>query len=177
MGLCRNRYRGSPFSLQSQIRILNTAGEVLAVSGIPDLESDGGGAGASGLQNTYFESAGVQIGKGPIVIYSRNAQLPQVLPFNKEIPYSGPVPQEDMMLSVSASPYGYGFVAKTEFDPARRSSQSVSVLLLASDGQKLACLNFPMVPPMVRMSIDSVINAWLLASIFAVAIAILQAGS
>ena len=120
-GTLQEQVQGLSFLSQSQIRILNTAGEVLADSGVPDSNQMVAVLGASGLQNTYFESAGVPIGKGPIVIYSRNAQLPQVLPFNKEIPYSGPVPQEDMMLSVSASPYGYGFVAKTEFDPARRS--------------------------------------------------------
>src|SRR5678815_3938381 len=70
-------------------------------------------------------------------------------------------------------PYGYGFVARTKSDPTRRSTQSASLLLRTSDGQKLGVLEFSKGPSYGADVIDSVTNAWLVASVFAMLIAAL----
>ena len=62
---------------------------------------------------------------------------------------------------------------RADFDPTRRSSQSVSVLLLTSDGRKLGILEFSNGPSYGADVISSVTGAWLLASVFAMAIAAL----
>ena len=107
--------------------------------------------------------------KGPILTYRNDESYPllQVGPFEKEIPPS----KAEIILSVSASPYGYGFVSKGDFDPTRRSSQVVSVPLIASDGSELGMLEFSNGPSYGADVIDSVTSAWLVASVFAIAIA------
>jgi len=110
----------------------------------------------------------------PTIIYVNNGEsVPSLFPFNKEIPYSGPAPKEDIILSVSASPYGYGFAVKAEFDPTRRSTQVVSVPLIASKGKPLGMLELSNGPSYGADVIDSVTYAWLVASVFAIAIAAL----
>jgi len=110
--------------------------------------------------------------KGPILIYKNDESLPlpQVLPFEKQIQ---PAKSADIILSVNASPYGYGFVSKADFDPTRRSSQSVSVLLLDSNGSKLGVLEFSNGPSYGADVISSVTGAWLVAGVFAIAVAAL----
>ncbi len=56
---------------------------------------------------------------------------------------------------------------------ARRSSQVVSVPLVASDGRKLGSLEFSNGPSYGADVINSVTGAWLVASVFAIAIAAL----
>jgi signal transduction histidine kinase len=103
----------------------------------------------------------------------RNEQsipAPQIVPFEKGIV---PGKSADIILPVSASPYGYGFVARSESDLSHRSSQTVSVLLIGSDGQKLGVLEFSNGPSYGMNVIASVTTAWLIASVFAMAIAAL----
>jgi signal transduction histidine kinase len=108
--------------------------------------------------------------KGPILIYrsDESSPLPDVIPFEKRIL---PGKAADIVVPLSASPYGYGFVARTGSDPGRRSSESVSVLLMSADGQKLGLLQFSNGPSYGADVINSVTTAWLIATIFAMAIA------
>ncbi|HXD10842.1 MAG TPA: HAMP domain-containing sensor histidine kinase, partial [Anaerolineales bacterium] len=107
-----------------------------------------------------------------LLIYRSDASipLPQVVPFEKQIPAGGTA---DIVVPVSASPYGYGFVAGAKSVSAQRSTQRVEVLLLASDGNKLGVLEFSNGPGYGADVINSVANAWLFASVFAILIAAL----
>ena len=166
------------FLSQTQMRVLDTNGQIVADSGVPDPNQVVAVSGAA-----KWDAPSFGFGSGPanpaeermpIVIYSKNSEpIPQVFPFEKEIPYSGPALQTDMILPISASPYGYGFVARTESDPTRRSSQVVSVLLLDSNGSKLGVLEFSNGPSYGADVINSVTSAWLVASAFAIVIAAL----
>ena len=110
----------------------------------------------------------------PTIIYVRNGEAsPNMIPFEKEIPFSGPAPKEDIILSVSASPYGYGFVAQSDFEPTRRSSEIVNVPLISQAGRRLGSLEFSNGPSYGADVIDSVTSAWLVASFFAITIAAL----
>ena len=174
--LIRDQINGLAFLSQTQIRVLDTYGIPIADSGMPTPKQSVAVAGASKGVFPFFGSgpADVAADRAPIVIYSKNTEgVPQAIPFEKEIPYSGPAPQQDIFLSVSASPYGYGFVSHSDFDPARRSSQVVSVALRASNGRPLGLLEFSNGPSYGSTVIDSVISAWLIASVIAVAIAAL----
>ena len=105
------------------------------------------------------------------MIYSNVEYGPEVLPFDREIPYSGPAPQPDVILPVSASPYGYAFVGTTRSDPTRRSSQMAKVQLLGDQGEPLGELEFSNGPSYGANVIASVTNAWLVASLFAIVVA------
>jgi signal transduction histidine kinase len=110
----------------------------------------------------------------PTLIYVNNVEFTRnMLPFENEIPFSGPAPREDIILSVNASPYGYGFVAQSDFDPARRSSQVVSVPLVGADGRRLGSLEFSNGPSYGADVMGSVTSAWLVASVFAIVVAAL----
>lgn len=168
----QDQIRGLAFLSQTQIRLLDTNGNTIADSGVPDSKqvvAVQGGMPFTG--NVMFSvPANPPEDKGPILIY-RNEEslpLPQVVPFEKQIQ---PEKSADIILSVNASPYGYGFVARAGSDLARRSSQSVSVLLLASNGSKLGVLEFSNGPSYGADVISSVSSAWLVASVFAIAIA------
>jgi signal transduction histidine kinase len=163
------------FLSQVQIRLLDTNGNTIADSGVPDSQRVVSVSGATKRELPF-------IGSGPaapplqgmsIVIYSKDA--PETMLFNKEIPFSGPAPQQDVILPVSASPYGYAFVnrAESESDAARKSSQVLSIPLSASNGNPLGELEFSNGPSYGADVIDSVTSAWLIASVFAVAIAAL----
>jgi len=177
--LIRDQINGLAFLSHTQIRLLDADGYSIADSGIPTNKQfvavSGGGKGVF----PFFGSGPAEApGAGmPSVIYVNNGDdASNTIPFNafnKEIPYSGPAPEEDIVLSVSASPYGYGFVAQSDFDPTRRSSQAVSVPLITSDGRKLGTLEFSNGPSYGADVINSVTSAWLVASIFAIAIAAL----
>src|SRR5688572_1390614 len=177
--LMRDQINGLAFLSHTQIRLLDADGYSIADSGIPTNKQfvavSGGGKGVF----PFFGSGPAEApGAGmPSVIYVNNGDdASNTIPFNafnKEIPYSGPAPEEDIVLSVSASPYGYGFVAQSDFDPTRRSSQAVSVPLITSDGRKLGTLEFSNGPSYGADVINSVTSAWLVASIFAIAIAAL----
>ncbi len=168
----QDQIKGLAFLSQTQIRLFDTNGHTLADSGVPDAKqvvAVSGGVPVSG--NVMFSvPANPPENKGPILIYRNDESLPlpQVVPFEKQIQ---PGKSADIILSVNASPYGYGFVARADSDPNRRSSQSVSVLLLASDGGKLGVLEFSNGPSYGANVINSVSNAWLVASAFAIMIA------
>jgi signal transduction histidine kinase len=170
----QDQIKALSFLSQAQIRLLDTDGETLADSGVPNANqviAVSGGAPAAG--NVMFSTqARLPTTKGPVLIYRNdNGQpLPDIVPFEKQI-FSGK--SADIVLSVSASPYGYGFVSKSESDLNHRSSQAVSVLLISSDGQKLGVLEFSNGPSYGMNVIGSVTTALLIASILAIAIAAL----
>ena len=181
--LLQDQITALAFLSQTQIRLLDLTGNVIADSGVPDSNQVVAVSGGSKWEIPFFgsESESVPAKGMPIVIYSNKSSdyppdvLPfsDVVPFKKEIPFSGPAPQTDMILRVSASPYGYGFVARAELDPSRRSSQVVRVPLVAANGSKLGELEFSNGPSYGADVIDSVTLAWLIASVFAIAIAAL----
>ena len=174
--LIQDQINGLAFLSQAQIRLLDVDGIPIADSGTPIKEQF---VAVSGGGKRFFPPFGSgpaepQGAEMPAVIYVNNGEpISKVIPFEKEIPYSGPAPKEDIVLSVNASPYGYGFVAQSDFDPTRRSSQSVSVPLTTFDGKPLGTLEFSNGPSYGANVIDSVTSAWLVASVFAIAIAAL----
>jgi signal transduction histidine kinase len=171
----RDQIKGLAFLSQTQIRLFDTNGNTLADSGAPgsiQVVAVSGGAPMAG--NAMFSVAvnppSGQSGQGSLSIYEKNIPLPQTVPFEKQI-FAGKA--GDIVVPVSASPYGYGFVAKAKSDTTRRSPQSVSVLLMDSNGSKLGVLEFSNGPSYGANVIDSVTLAWLIASLFAIAIAAL----
>ena len=174
--LIRDQINGLAFLSQTQIRVLDTTGNPIADSGTPDKEQFVAVSGAGKRFIPPFENGPAQLPgeRMPTIIYVNNGESARsMIPFNKEIPYSGPAPKEDIILSVSASPYGYGFAVKADFDPTHRSAQVVSVPLIAESGHKLGSLEFSNGPTYGANVIDSVTNAWLVASVFAISIAAL----
>jgi signal transduction histidine kinase len=174
--LIQDQINGLAFLSQMQIRVLDTNGNTIADSGTPNKEQFVAVSGAGKRVFPPFESGPAELpgARMPTLIYVNNGESAQnMIPFHSEIPFSGPAPKEDIILSVSASPYGYGFVAHSDFDPSRRSSQVVTVPLDASDGRTLGRLEFSNGPSYGADVIDSVTGAWLIASVFAIAIAAL----
>jgi signal transduction histidine kinase len=175
-GLLQDQINGLAFLSQVQIRLLDVHGNPIADSGAPNKEKLVAVSGAQTWSFPAFASGPAEnvVNEKATVIYINNDEFgPEMLPFGKDIPYSGPAPKEDIFLAVRASPYGYGFVAKAEFDPAHRSSQVVSVPLMASNGMPLGMLEFSNGPSYGTEIIGSVTTAWLIASVFAIAIAAL----
>lgn len=175
-GLIQDQINGLAFLSQVQIRLLDVHGNPIADSGAPNKEKLVAVSGARTWSFPAFASGPAEAGvdEKATVIYINNDEFaPEVLPFGKDIPYSGPAPKEDIFLAVRASPYGYGFVARAEFDPTHRSSQVVSVPLMASNGRPLGTLEFSNGPSYGTDIIQSVTTAWLIASVFAIAIAAL----
>lgn len=168
----QDQINGLAFLSQTQIRLLDTSGKTIADSGVPDSKqvvAVQGGVPVVG--NVIFSvPANPPADKGPLLIYrnDESSALSQVVPFEKQIL---PGKSADIILPISASPYGYGFVSRTESDFAHRSSQAVSVTLMASNGKSLGELEFSNGPSYGADVIGSVTGAWLVASIFAVVIA------
>ncbi|HLO29415.1 MAG TPA: HAMP domain-containing sensor histidine kinase [Anaerolineales bacterium] len=170
----QDQIRGLAFLSQTQIRLLDTNGNTIADSGVPDSKQVVAVSGGMPVAGNVMFSVPVNppVEKGPLLIYRSNesAPLPDIVPFGKQ---TVPAKRADIILSVNASPYGYGFVTRNEFDTSRRSSQAVSVLLATSKGEKLGILEFSNGPSYGTDVIGSVTQAWILASVFAVAIAAL----
>jgi len=171
----QDQIKGLAFLSQTQIRLLDTNGNTIADSGIlgsNQVVAISGGAPVAG--NVMF-SAQIDRSRGqaPILIYRNDVSMPfpQVVPFEKQISAGKAA---DIILSVNASPYGYGFVQKIDSDFAKRSSQSVGVLLMASNGSNLGMLEFSHGPSYGAAVIQSVALAWLIASVFAISIAALS---
>jgi signal transduction histidine kinase len=176
VSLIRDQINGLAFLSQAQIRLLDVQGYAIADSGMPTRKQFVAVSGAAKRIFPFFEDGPAEPpGAGmPTVIYvNKGESIPSKIPFEKEIPYSGPAPKEDIILSVNASPYGYGFVAQRDFDPERRSSQVASVPLLTFDGKPLGTLEFLNGPSYGADVIESVTGAWLVASVFAIAVAAL----
>lgn len=175
-GIVQDQINGLAFLSQTQIRVLHKSGAIIADSGKPEPEQVVAVSGASKREIPFFGSgpASPSEDRMPIVIYSKDSEgVPEVLPFDKEIPYSGPAPDTDVILSVSASPYGYVFVSASQFDTTRRSSEVASTPLIATDGSLLGRLEFSNGPSYGADIMASVSLAWLVASVIAVAIAAL----
>jgi len=170
----QDQITGLSFLSQTQIRLLDPNGNVLADSGVPNANqvvAISGGFPIAG-NVTFSTRVDVPVDKGPILIYKNDEgpPLPPFVPFEKQLPAGQAV---DILLPVSASPYGYGFVARSESDLTHRSPQSVGVLLIGGDGRKLGVLEFSNGPSYGMNVITSATTAWLIASIFAMAIAAL----
>ena len=170
-GILQDQIDGLSFLSQTQIRVLDASGEVMADSGVPASHQVVSVSGGSSWNVPAFESgpANVTKEKLPILIYRNSAEnnveyARDVIPFEDSIPYSGPASHGDFVVPVSASPYGYGFVVKAEFDPKRTSSQLVSVPLRTSAGAVLGALEISNGPSYGADVIASVSSAWLLAS-------------
>jgi signal transduction histidine kinase len=176
-GLLQDQITAIAFLSQVQIRLLDSNENVIADSGVPDSNQAVAVAGGPAWDLPFL---GGESASGPangsekrtsIVIYSEETSDRML--FRKEIPYSGPAPQPDVILPVSASPYGYVFVERSQSDPARRSSQVANIPLTSSDGSLLGALEFSNGPSYGADVIGSVTRAWLVASVFAIVIAAL----
>lgn len=167
----QDQIEGLAFLSQTQIRLLDAAGNVIADSGTPNKEQVLAVAGAPASGMVMFSMpVEAPVGEKPTLIYGYEGSfVKRVEPFEKQLPAS----KADILLPLSASPYGYGFVSKPEFDLTRRSSQVVSIPLGAANGMKLGSLEFLNGPSYGADVIESVTNAWLAASVFAVAVAAL----
>ena len=179
-GLLQDQIDGLAFLSQTQIRVLDASGRVMADSGVPASNQVVSVSGGANWSAPAFDSGPVNATKEkmPILIYRNEVENsvaygPQVIPFNDAIPYSGPAAKVDMVVPVSASPYGYIFVARTEASPKRASSQLVNVPLKTSTGSLMGALEISNGPSYGADVISSVSSAWLLASAFAVVTAAL----
>ncbi len=180
----QDQVQGLSFLSQSQIRLLDVKGNVLADSGVPNSDQVVAvSGGAPFIGNVMFSVPAkepvVGVEQGPVLIY-RNEDGPafsDVVPFETEIngetTQAGTRPKADILLRVNASPYGYGFVAKAEPMSNRRSLETVDVPLIGSNGQRLGTLEFSKGPSYGADVVRSVSLAWLIASVFAIAIAAL----
>jgi signal transduction histidine kinase len=170
----QDQITGLAFLSHTQIRLLDTNGNILADSGVPASGQVVAVSAGEPIAGNVMFSMPVNPPKdqGPILIYRSDENAPgqEKVPFEKQIQ---PGKSADIILSVNASPYGYRFVARSESDLARCSSQSVSVLLLASNGSKLGVLEFSNGPSYGADVVNSVTSAWLFASVFAIVIAAL----
>lgn len=162
------------FLSQTQIRLLDPSGNVLADSGVPQSNQVVAVSGRMPVAGNVMFSMPVNqpAESAPLFIYTRegSAPMPETIPFEKQMIASE---GGDIILSVNPSPYGYGFVANPETVPERRSSVSVSVPLLGANGRELGVLELSNGPSYGADVIDSVTNAWLFASVFAIVIAAL----
>jgi len=176
-GALRDQITVLAFLSQTQIRLLDPHENVIVDSGVPDSKQVVAVSHKAKWNIPFLggEPATNPELSMPIVIYSNSGEYkpPEVLPFTKEIPFSRTAPQPDVILPVSASPYGYAFVSKVQPDPERRSLQAVSIPLTASNGGPLGELEFSNGPGYGADVINSVSEAWLIASVIAVAVAAL----
>ena len=176
-GALQDQINGLAFLSQTQIRLLDTDQKIIADSGVPNQNQFVAVSGAPGWNLPFFGSSGASAPatqeRMRFVIYSNVESTAQVFPFNGDIPYSGPAPRPDVILPVSASPYGYAFVGTTRADPARRSSQTAKVQLMGVRGEPLGELEFSNGPSYGADVIASVTRAWLVASAFAILVAAL----
>ncbi|HUE99079.1 MAG TPA: HAMP domain-containing sensor histidine kinase [Anaerolineales bacterium] len=176
-GLLQDQIDGLAFLSQTQMRVLDASGRIMADSGVPRPNQV---VAVSGMSKWNilppFESGPADSAEDrmPILIYRNNDEYAsEVIPFDNALSSSGPAPQTDLILPVSASPYGYGFVPASQSDPTRRSSYVANILLTASDGSKLGALEISNGPSYGADVIASVTRAWLVASVFAIVIAAL----
>jgi len=168
----QDQVNGLAFLSQTQIRLYDTNGNIIADSGIPGSDQIVAVSGGAPLVGnvTFSARAEPPTGQTRVMIFSGGDEFAKdVMPFERQVLPGGVT---DIVVPVSASPYGYGFVAKADSDPSRRSPQMVSVLLIA-DGRKLGVLEFSHGPSYGADVVDSVTIAWLVASVFAIAIAAL----
>src|SRR5688572_2836027 len=173
-GFIQDQVNGLAFLSQARIRLLDMRGNIIADSGIPESHKVVAVSGGVPFKGDVMFSVPVDppADDGPILIYRNDKEVPA----SHAVPFEGEFPAEkgaDIMLAVRASPYGYGFAVKTDSDPSHRSSQTAVVLLTAINGELLGALEFSNGPSYGADVMRSVGLAWLIASIFAIAIAAL----
>jgi hypothetical protein len=104
----QDQIKALSFLSQTQIRLLDTNGNTLADSGVPDANQVVAVSGAAHVAGNVMFSAAVKPpeNQGPILIYRNDSSqpLPDIIPLEKQI-FSGK--SADIILPVSASPYGY----------------------------------------------------------------------
>src|SRR5690349_12554728 len=120
------------FLSQAQIRLLDVNGNVLVDSGVPTSKQvvavSGGGpiAGNVIFSTRVSKPVGQGVDQGPVVIYRNDNNLPLPIPdlplLDKQTQTFEAGKTADIILSVNASPYGYGFVAREESPSNHRSS-------------------------------------------------------
>jgi signal transduction histidine kinase len=168
----QDQVNGLAFLSQTQIKLYDTNGNIIADSGTPgsnQIVAVSGGAPLVG-NVTFSTRADAPVPQTRVLIFTAGDEVPKdILPPEKQIL---PGSSMDIVIPVSASPYGYGFVTRAERIPERRSSQVVSVLLIAN-GRKIGVLEFSNGPSYGADVVRSVTLAWLIASVFAIAIAAL----
>jgi signal transduction histidine kinase len=162
------------FLSQTQIRVLDQAGQPLADSGA--LNPKQMVALSSAPEGVVFNLvvASPDGGSKPLMLFTRKVDMtPGVAPIpfaegmqidTKDLP-----PPADTFFSVSASPFGYGFAAKPSSTSERSSSQVVSLPLADS----LGTLEISNGPAYGADILDSVTLAWLIASVIAITLAAL----
>ena len=177
-GALQDQINGLAFLSQTQIRLLDTNQNTVADSGVPGQNQFVAVAGAPAWQLPFFHSSSAPSSeeRTRFVIYSNVEVGPEVRPFEGELPDAGLVQERDVILPVSASPYGYAFVDRARPDPTRRSSQIAKVQLTSAEGEPLGELEFSNGPSYGADVIASVTNAWLVASVFAIIVAALAGG-
>jgi signal transduction histidine kinase len=172
-GALQDQINGLAFLSQAQIRLLDNNQNPIADSGVPDQNQFVAVAGAPAWNLPFFSSsvAPATEERRKFIIYSNVEVDSEVRPFDGEPPDAGFAQQMDVILPVSASPYGYAFVRASRQDSTRRSSQVAKVPLIGAQGERLGELEFSNGPSYGADVIDSVTNAWLVASVFAVVVA------
>ena len=171
--LLQDQVNGLAFLSQTQIKLYDTNGRTIADSGVPNSNQVVAVSGRPPLVGNVTFSTQAEPpkdGQARVLIFSAGEEVPkETIPYG-EVAVAGGF--TDIVVPVSASPYGYGFVARADTNPARRSSQSVSILLI-TNGKKLGVLEFSNGPSYGTDVIHSVTTAWLIASVFAMIIAAL----
>jgi signal transduction histidine kinase len=165
----QDQINGLAFLSQTQIRLLDSEQNVIADSGEPGSHQVVAVSGQPAPGMVMFTVPVNPLGdETPALIDGSEGEFtPSATPVVKPISPS----EGDLILPVSASPYGYGFVTKAGIDSTRRSSEAVRVVLKASDGTVLGELEISKGPSYGADIIRSVSLAWLIASVFAIAIA------
>jgi hypothetical protein len=105
--LLKEQIHGLAFLTQAQIRLLDVNGMPIADSGTPNKDQFVAVAGGAKSLIPPFGSGPAELpgDEMPTVIYvNSGGSSPNQLPFDTEIPFSGPAPKEDIILSVKASP-------------------------------------------------------------------------
>jgi HAMP domain-containing protein len=170
----QDQVEGLAFLSQTQIKLYDTNGRTIADSGIPGSNQVVAVSGRPPLVgNVTFstEAERVKDRQARVLIFSAGGDVSK-----QKISEGGlsvVTGTTDIVVPVSASPYGYGFVQHIETDPAHRSSQKAGVILMTSSGKQLGMLEFSNDPTYGTDVVNSVMSTWLLASIFAIAIAAL----
>lgn len=170
----QDQVEGLAFLSQTQIKVYDTNNRTIADSGIPGANQMVAVSGRPPLVgNVTFSTQAEPLkgGQTQVLIFSAGGDVSKQT-FSVENP-TVVTGTTDIVVPVSASPYGYGFVQRIETDPAHRSSQKVGVILMTSSGKQLGMLEFSNGPTYGTDVVNSVTVAWLLASIFAIAIAAL----
>lgn len=169
----RDQIASLSFLSQARIRLLDANENVMVDSGIPQTNQvvavSGSPAAPMVMFNIPIDS---DVHQEPIFIHSTDSvAVPVPEPQIGIIQQAMPNSPGDVILPISASPYGYGFSSQPNNDSDNRSSQIVNVPLNSTNGKVLGYLEFSSGPGYGTDIIRSVTLAWLIASLIAIAIA------